>query len=56
MARRIITDELAAKVAGLRRSGQSFRAIGAALGIDPRTAKSVAERVATGDRRGPSPR
>ena len=50
MARHVITDELAAKVATLRKSGQSFRSIGAALGIDPRTAKGAAERVATGGR------
>ena len=47
MPRHVITDELAAKVAALRRSGQSFRSIGAALGIDPRTAKGASERVAT---------
>ena len=50
MARHVITDELAAKVASLRKNGQSFRSIGAALGIDPRTAKGAAERVATGGR------
>ena len=46
MPRRIITDDLTAKAASLRRGGQSFRAIGAALGIDPRTAKGLANRVA----------
>ena len=50
MARHVITDELAAKVAALRKNGQSFRSIGAALGIDPRTAKGAAERVASGGR------
>ena len=49
MARRVISDEVASRAAGLRRSGQSFRAIGAALGIDPRTAKGLANRVAAGN-------
>ena len=46
MPRRVIRDELAAKAASLHRGGQSYRAIGAALGIDPRTAKGLADRVA----------
>lgn len=46
MSRRTISDELVAKAASLRKGGQSYRAIGVALGIDPRTAKNLAERVA----------
>ena len=49
MGRRVISDDIAARAASLRRRGRSFRAIGAALGIDPRTAKSLASRVASGD-------
>ena len=49
MPRRVIRDELAAKAASLHRGGQSYRAIGAALGIDPRTAKGLADRVAAGN-------
>ncbi len=44
MPRRAISDDLAGRAASLRRSGQSYRAIGAALGVDPRTAKSLANR------------
>jgi len=46
MPRRIITEEQVAKAASLRKGGQSYRAIGKALGIDPRTAKNLAERTA----------
>ena len=49
MPRRTISDALAAKAASLHRGGQSYRAIGAALGIDPRTAKGLADRVAAGN-------
>ena len=48
MPRRIITEEQVAKAASLRKGGQSYRAIGKALGIDPRTAKNLAERAAAG--------
>ena len=49
MGRRVISDDIAARAASLRRRGESFRAIGATLGIDPRTAKTLASRVASGD-------
>lgn len=45
MAKRAISDNTTAQAARLRRMGLSFRAIGEALGIDPRTAKALAARV-----------
>ena len=46
MPRRIIGEEVAAKALRLHRQGLSNRAIGAALGIDPRTAKNRVQRLA----------
>ena len=45
MPRRVISDEVAAKAWRLHRQGLSKRAIGTALGIDPRTAKNQVQRV-----------
>ena len=45
MPRRVIGDEVAAKAWRLHRQGLSNRAIGTALGIDPRTAKNQVQRV-----------
>ena len=50
MPRRVIGDEVAAKALRLYRQGHSYRAIGAALGIDPRTAKNQVQRVAAEER------
>ena len=49
MPKRKISDDIAEEAASLKRKGQSFRAIGAALGIDPRTAKGLADRVSAGN-------
>jgi len=49
MPRRVIGDEVAAKALRLYRQGYSYRAIGAALGIDPRTAKNQVQRVAAAE-------
>ena len=46
MPRRIIGEEVAAKALSLHRQGLSYRAIGAALGIDWRTAKKQVQRMA----------
>ena len=51
MARRIISDDLVAQAASLRKAGLSFRAIGTKLGIDARTAKSLTARAAAVDQR-----
>ena len=45
MPRRVIGDEVAAKALRLHRQGLSNRAIGTALGIDPRTVKHQVQRV-----------
>lgn len=51
MARRIISDDLVAQAASLRKAGLSFNAIGKKLGIDPRTAKSLTARATASDQR-----
>ena len=51
MARRIISDDLVAQAASPRKAGLSFRAIGKKLGIDARTAKSLAARATALDQR-----
>lgn len=49
MPRRIIGEEVAAKALSLHRQGLSYRRIGAALGIDPRTAKEKVQMLAVGE-------
>ena len=51
MARRIISDDLVAQSASLRKAGLSFRAIGMKLSIDARTAKSLIARAVALDQR-----
>ena len=48
MPKRKIPENIVEEAASLRRKGHSFRAIGAALMIDPRTAKGLVDRVAAG--------
>ena len=48
MPKRKIPENIVEEAASLRRKGHSFRAIGAALVIDPRTAKGLVDRVAAG--------
>ncbi len=50
MAKRKIGDDIVEEAASLRRKGTSFRAIGKTLGIDPRTAKGLVERVEAGNK------
>ncbi len=46
MPRRVIGEEVAAKAFRLHQQGLSYRTIGTALGIDPRTAKNRVQRLA----------
>jgi hypothetical protein len=52
MPRRIIGEEVAAKALRLHKQGLPYRAIGTALGIDPRTAKDRVQRLAAEEQAG----